>query len=143
MGRQQHTGAIPQMSPQASVTMLKWQSMSECLYICFLFSFICFLPELQSCLFICIIQENQMTFIPPHIFSAHRYTDEWKKVDYCTGITHTYCNLSSLIHEYNIGYKVKVQLVVGMNASVWIKKKFLLNTSRCSEKSAPKTLKFG
>lgn len=28
MGRQLHTGAIPQMPRQASVTMLKWQSTS-------------------------------------------------------------------------------------------------------------------
>lgn len=106
----------------------------------FLFSFTCFLIEMQSYLFICIIQENLLTFISLHLFCARRYTDEWKKVDYCTDIMHTYCNLSSLIHDYNIGYKVKVQLVVGANASAWIRRKFLPNTSRCGEKSAPKTL---
>lgn len=141
MGRQQHTGAVPQMPPQGSVTMLKWQSMSECLYIFFLFFYL--LPSWnESCLHLfCIIEETLLTLIPLHVFSAHRYTEEWRKVDYCTGITHTYCDLSSLIHEYNIGYKVKVQLVVGKDASTWRKKKFLLNTSRCGEKSVPKTLK--
>lgn len=101
---------------------------------------ICFLLEMQSCLFFCIIQEHLWTLIPPHVFSAHRYTDEWNKVDYCTDITDTSCDLSSLIREYNIGYKVKVQLVVGVNSSAWIKKKFLPNTSRCGERSKTLTL---
>lgn len=82
-----------------------------------------------------------MTPFPLYVFSADRYTDKWRTVDYCTGITHTECDLSSLIHEYDIGYKVKVQLVVGRNASAWKKEKFLPKASRCSEKSASKTPK--
>lgn len=113
--------------------------MSACLYICTLYSFTCRLVEMQSCLFIRIIQENLLTLVTIRICPAHRYTDEWKPLDYCTGIRHTYCDLSSLIHEYNMGYKVKVQLVVGTQASAWIWKKFLPNTSMCGEKSAPKT----
>lgn len=141
MGRQQLTGVILDMPPQASVTTLKWQSMSEHLYICFLSSFVCFLLEMQFCLYICIIPVNILTLIPFRGFSAHRYTDEWNKVQYCMGITNTNCDLSSLVHEYDIGYKVRVQLVVETNASAWIRKKFLPNTSRCGKKSAPKTLK--
>lgn len=82
-----------------------------------------------------------MTPFPLCVFSAHRYTDKWSTVDYCTGITRTECDLSSLIHEYDIGYKVKVQLVVGRNASAWKKEKFLPKASRCGEKSASETLK--
>lgn len=82
-----------------------------------------------------------MTPFPLYAFSAHRYTDKWSPVDYCTGITKTECDLSSLIHEYDIGYKVKVQLVVGRNASAWKKEKILPRASRCSEKSASEILK--
>lgn len=91
--------------------------------------------------FICVMEENLLTLILPHGFSAHRYTDEWEKVDYCTGISHTSCDLSKLTDEYSMSYKVRVQLVVGKNASAWIGTRFQPNQSRCSEKSAPKTLK--
>lgn len=63
-------------------------------------------------------------------FSVLRYNEEWAVVTSCTGITHTYCDLSSLIHDYRTGYKVKVQLVAGDNKSVWTIKKFLPNTSK-------------
>lgn len=84
------------------------------------------------------MQEKLLTFILLCVFSAHSYFNRWDKVANCTGITHTYCDLSGLIHDYNRGYKVQVQLVAGQSSSVWIKKKFLINTSRCSVKSAPR-----
>lgn len=85
---------------------------------------------------------NLLTLILLHVvFFVHSYLNEWEKVVSCTGITHTYCDLSGVIHEYNMGYKVKVQLVVGQNASAWTKKKFLPNTSRCGLKSLPRTVK--
>ncbi|XP_029372743.1 interleukin-10 receptor subunit alpha isoform X2 [Echeneis naucrates] len=43
----------------------------------------------------------------------------WTKVENCTGITHTYCDLSGFIHNYNSIYKVGVQLVMGDDASAW------------------------
>lgn len=64
------------------------------------------------------------------VFSVHRYIGEWAIVASCTGITKTYCDLSSLIRDYRAGYKVKVQLVAGDNESAWTVKKFLPNTSK-------------
>ncbi|XP_070762281.1 interleukin-10 receptor subunit alpha [Enoplosus armatus] len=58
-----------------------------------------------------------------------KYTGEWANVDSCTGTTKTYCDLSSLIHDYDAGYKVRVQLVAGDDVSEWTGKKFLPNTS--------------
>ncbi|TNN01826.1 hypothetical protein fugu_011208 [Takifugu bimaculatus] len=57
------------------------------------------------------------------------YSKPWEKVVNCTGITHTYCDLSGLIHDYTVGYKVQVQLVAGQSSSIWIKTKILLNKS--------------
>ncbi|XP_019943747.2 interleukin-10 receptor subunit alpha [Paralichthys olivaceus] len=48
-----------------------------------------------------------------------RLNGEWTKVKRCTGITNPYCDLSSLIHEYDIVYKARVQLVAGDNTSLW------------------------
>lgn len=96
---------------------------------------------MQSCVFICIIEENLLTLILPHGFSAHRYTADWDKVNNCTNITHTSCDLSKLTQDYSMPYKVRVQLVVGKNESAWIRRRFLPVESRCSEKSAPKTVK--
>lgn len=48
-------------------------------------------------------------------------------VQSCTGITQTYCELSSLIDNYRTAYRVKVQLVDGVNQSAWTSKKFLPN----------------
>lgn len=87
------------------------------------------------------MQEKLLTFILLRVFSAHSYYNRWDKVVNCTGITHAYCDLSSLIHDYTMGYKVQVQLVAGDSSSVWIRKKFLPNTSRCSVKSAPRAMK--
>ncbi|XP_044060089.1 interleukin-10 receptor subunit alpha [Siniperca chuatsi] len=58
-----------------------------------------------------------------------KYTGEWATVASCTGITKTYCDLSSYIHDYHAGYKVRVQMVVGDDVSEWTAKKFLPNTS--------------
>lgn len=64
------------------------------------------------------------------LFSVLRYTEEWAMVTSCTGITHTYCDLSGLIPDYRTGYKVKVQLTAGNNESEWTMKKFLPNNSK-------------
>lgn len=64
------------------------------------------------------------------LFSALRYTGDWAMVSTCTGITRTYCDLSSLINDYGIGYKVKVQLTKGEDSSAWTMKKFLPNRSK-------------
>lgn len=64
------------------------------------------------------------------VFSVLRYFDEWAMVTSCTGITKTYCHLSSFITDYGAGYKVRVQLVAGDDESMWTSKKFLPNTSR-------------
>ncbi|XP_026154648.1 interleukin-10 receptor subunit alpha [Mastacembelus armatus] len=58
-----------------------------------------------------------------------KYYDEWARVDSCTGIIKTYCDLSNLIHDYRGSYKVRVQLVAGDDTSPWTKKKFLLTES--------------
>ncbi|XP_054455253.1 interleukin-10 receptor subunit alpha [Anoplopoma fimbria] len=58
-----------------------------------------------------------------------KYTDEWAEVASCTGIKKTYCDLSSLIHDYRCGYKVKVQLVAGDDVSAWKAKRFLPSKS--------------
>ncbi|XP_031717158.1 interleukin-10 receptor subunit alpha [Anarrhichthys ocellatus] len=58
-----------------------------------------------------------------------KYTDEWAVVASCTGIKSTNCDLSSLVDDYRIAYKVRVQLVAGDDVSVWKQKKFLPNTS--------------
>ncbi|KAF3847718.1 hypothetical protein F7725_020746 [Dissostichus mawsoni] len=59
--------------------------------------------------------------------SKYANDDEWAMVASCTGIKKTHCDLSSLIHDYRAGYKVRVQLVAGDNVSLWKRKKFLLN----------------
>lgn len=64
------------------------------------------------------------------VFSVHRYYDEWAIVASCTGITKTYCNLRSLIHDYRARHKVKVQLVAGDNESAWTMERFLPNKSK-------------
>ncbi|XP_060929363.1 interleukin-10 receptor subunit alpha [Limanda limanda] len=43
----------------------------------------------------------------------------WTEVQSCTGITNCYCDLSSLIYDYNAMYRVKVQLVAGDDTSRW------------------------
>ncbi|KAF3692775.1 Interleukin-20 receptor subunit alpha [Channa argus] len=58
-----------------------------------------------------------------------KYVDRWEKVDSCTGITRTFCDLSSLIHDYRVSYKVKVQLVRGEDSSSWTSKRFLPSES--------------
>lgn len=63
-------------------------------------------------------------------FSSNRHSEEWDKVPSCTRITDIYCDLSSLIKDYRTGYKVKVQLVAGMNESAWTMKKFLPSASK-------------
>lgn len=56
---------------------------------------------------------------------------EWTTVKSCTGISRTYCDLSSLIRDYISPHKVRVQMVAGQNVSAWaLKKKFLLNRSQ-------------
>ncbi|KAK2847234.1 hypothetical protein Q5P01_010233 [Channa striata] len=54
-----------------------------------------------------------------------KYIGQWAKVDSCTGITKTFCDLSSLIHDYRVSYKVRVQLLSGNIQSSWTSKKFL------------------
>lgn len=61
---------------------------------------------------------------------AIRYAGEWVMVRSCTGITNTYCDLSTLIQNYGGGYKVRVQTVAGNNTSLWTMKKFLPNASK-------------
>lgn len=58
------------------------------------------------------------------------YSGEWAVVTSCTGISHTYCDLSSHIHDYRGGYKVKVQLDTGFLKSAWTSKKFLPSSSK-------------
>ncbi|XP_068567214.1 interleukin-10 receptor subunit alpha [Cebidichthys violaceus] len=59
-----------------------------------------------------------------------KYTDnEWAMVASCTEINNTYCDLSSLVHDYRSKYKVRVQLVAGHDVSVWTHKTFLPNRS--------------
>ncbi|XP_041851774.1 interleukin-10 receptor subunit alpha [Melanotaenia boesemani] len=57
------------------------------------------------------------------------YVGEWADVTHCTRITKNYCHLSSLIHNYGIAYKVRVQLVTRDDESTWTFKKFLPNDS--------------
>ncbi|XP_058489766.1 interleukin-10 receptor subunit alpha isoform X2 [Solea solea] len=61
-----------------------------------------------------------------------KYIDDWAEVKSCTEITNTFCVLSSLIHDYNTLYKVRVQLVVGDDKSVWTSKKVRPNESELS-----------
>ncbi|KAG7238734.1 hypothetical protein INR49_031250 [Caranx melampygus] len=58
-----------------------------------------------------------------------RLNGEWAVVESCTGITKSYCELSSFIQNYNDYYKVKVQLVAGEDKSKWISKKVRPNES--------------
>nr|XP_046245089.1 interleukin-10 receptor subunit alpha [Scatophagus argus] len=59
-----------------------------------------------------------------------KYTGNWSIVTSCTKIKNTYCDLSGLTPDYDTAYKVRVQLVTGDYVSAWIRKKFLLNTSK-------------
>ncbi|XP_054650471.1 interleukin-10 receptor subunit alpha [Dunckerocampus dactyliophorus] len=59
-----------------------------------------------------------------------KYAGEWDTVGGCTGTTKTYCDLSSLIHDYSSAYKVAVQTVDRKNTSEWTVKKFLPNASK-------------
>lgn len=63
-------------------------------------------------------------------FSSTRYNEEWTMVASCTRITVVYCDLSGHILDYRTAYKVKVQLVAGMNESAWTMKRFLPSTSK-------------
>ncbi|CAN9511390.1 unnamed protein product [Ophioblennius macclurei] len=56
-----------------------------------------------------------------------KYIDEWALLAGCTGITNNYCDLSTSISEYHVVYKIRVQLVVGDEASLWTVKKFMPN----------------
>ncbi|KAK5868648.1 hypothetical protein PBY51_009644 [Eleginops maclovinus] len=67
---------------------------------------------------------------PHYNVQMSKYTEQWSIVAGCTGIKETNCDLSSLIHDYRASYKVRVQLVVGDNMSLWTHKKFLLNTGQ-------------
>lgn len=51
-------------------------------------------------------------------------------VESCTRIKETYCDLSSLIHDYRAVYKVQVQLVAGDDKSQWTQRKFSLTDSK-------------
>ncbi|XP_042343367.1 interleukin-10 receptor subunit alpha [Plectropomus leopardus] len=67
---------------------------------------------------------------PHYNVQMAKYSGEWGIVTSCTGISNTYCDISSLIYDYTTAYKVKVQLVAGHNVSDWvIKRKFLPNKS--------------
>ncbi|XP_037630800.1 interleukin-10 receptor subunit alpha isoform X1 [Sebastes umbrosus] len=58
-----------------------------------------------------------------------KYVCDWAMVVGCTGINNTYCDLSSVIHDYRTSYRVRVQLVAGVNESAWTSKRFQPN--RC------------
>ncbi|GLD57342.1 uncharacterized protein AKAME5_000957900 [Lates japonicus] len=58
-----------------------------------------------------------------------KYNGDWGEVESCMGITRTYCDLSSLIHDNSI-YKVKIQLVTEDGESQWISKKVSPNESQ-------------
>ncbi|XP_008285236.1 interleukin-10 receptor subunit alpha [Stegastes partitus] len=58
-----------------------------------------------------------------------KYNGEWTPVKTCTGITRTFCDLTSLIHDYRTGYKARVQVVAGDDASAWTAKKVTPNQS--------------
>lgn len=59
-----------------------------------------------------------------------RHDEKWARVQSCTGIKEAHCELSSLIKNYRTSYKVKVQLVAGVNESAWAMKRFLPNQSK-------------
>ncbi|KAM6933267.1 interleukin-10 receptor subunit alpha [Xenentodon cancila] len=62
--------------------------------------------------------------------SDFRYNSNvWTPVSGCMMITRCFCDLTSLIDDYRVGYKVRVQLVTGGQKSAWIIRKFLPNTS--------------
>lgn len=58
-----------------------------------------------------------------------KYTGEYFVVKSCTGITRNFCDLTSLIKDYRIGYTVRVQLVAGDDVSAWTHKRFSPNDS--------------
>uniref|UniRef100_A0A8C5GHQ1 Uncharacterized LOC114474786 n=1 Tax=Gouania willdenowi TaxID=441366 RepID=A0A8C5GHQ1_GOUWI len=57
-----------------------------------------------------------------------KLSEEWAAVASCTNITSTSCDLSSFIHDCRAAYKVRVQLVLKGQTSVWSVKKVLPNT---------------
>ncbi|XP_022051823.2 interleukin-10 receptor subunit alpha [Acanthochromis polyacanthus] len=57
-----------------------------------------------------------------------KHGGEYYMVNTCTGITGTFCDLTSLIHDYRAGYTVRVQLVGGDDMS-WTHNKFVPNDS--------------
>lgn len=59
-----------------------------------------------------------------------KYSGTYFVVKTCTGITRTFCDLTSLIENYRGGYTVRVQLVAGDDASAWTHKKFLPNDNQ-------------
>ncbi|XP_020495009.1 interleukin-10 receptor subunit alpha [Labrus bergylta] len=85
---------------------------------------------------------------PKYNVQMAKYSNKWVVVEGCTGISRTYCDLSSHIHDYSSAYKVRVQLVSGDDVSGWtVKLKFLPNTSELSPPSftmmaTSSTLKF-
>ncbi|XP_070685593.1 interleukin-10 receptor subunit alpha isoform X2 [Pempheris klunzingeri] len=72
---------------------------------------------------------------PKYNVEMAKYNGEWAIVASCTGITNTYCDLSSFIHDYSSAYKVRVQLATEDGMSGWKMKKFLLNTSKLQHPS--------
>ncbi|KAF7663336.1 hypothetical protein LDENG_00211770 [Lucifuga dentata] len=59
-----------------------------------------------------------------------KYGTEWRMVAGCTSITVTYCDLTNLIYDYGVVYKVRVQLEMGDDVSEWIAvKRFYPNDS--------------
>uniref|UniRef100_A0A3P8SVY8 Interleukin 10 receptor, alpha n=1 Tax=Amphiprion percula TaxID=161767 RepID=A0A3P8SVY8_AMPPE len=58
------------------------------------------------------------------------HNGEYSVVKSCTGITRTFCDLTSLIRNYRDAYTVRVQLVAGDEASAWTRQRFLPNDSK-------------
>uniref|UniRef100_UPI0037E83B9B interleukin-10 receptor subunit alpha n=1 Tax=Semicossyphus pulcher TaxID=241346 RepID=UPI0037E83B9B len=82
---------------------------------------------------------NNPANLPPNYkynVQMAKYIGAWETVESCTAILRTSCDLSSRIHDYSAAYKVRVQLVAGVDVSEWtVKLKFLPNTSKLSPPS--------
>lgn len=130
MVSQRHFGKILREPPQTSTIMYRWQSMLNIMLLCF--SIKCSLRMSMIVIWVWFRIEILVIFLimTLMVFSSNRHTEEWAMVASCTRITEVYCDLSGLIHDYRTAYKVKVQLVAGMNESAWTMKRFLPSRSK-------------
>lgn len=129
MARSQYFGNILREPPQTSTTTCKWPSTfhitlqrSSAKCDC---EFSLWNSEKWS-----VVTRDRFIFFSFFFVVVTRHDEEWAIVESCTGITQAYCELSSLIQNYRTSYKVKVQLVAGVNESAWAIKRFLPNLSK-------------